>query len=300
MAKLCNVDIPEVQGLKSGELTVGRDFFLHCETEFPHQLDTEKLNFVLKPEENYQIKLLSFELRSPTSADIKVTSYRTGEMNFKELMLSDGNQSVNLGEVQFAVRSVLPPQQAPMPGMEQASQQPQPYPAMGPVGLSVPVFYWIVLAAVILLFVGVVIYKLIRRLQRKNLIERLRSYDAALSPIAQLHQNLRRLQRSNTVFFGGSSDQKHITEAVIESEKYLKLFLTRQYQTPAFEWGDKAVLRDIKTHHNDIYKEFHRELSALFEEYTKAKKDFSKVTESDAQQIVKRTRQLAEHMEAFK
>lgn len=300
MAKLCTVEIPEVQGLKSGELTVGREFFLHCETEFSHQLESEKLNFVLKPEENYQIKLLSFELRSPTSADLKVTSYRAGEVKFKELMLSDGNQSVNLGEVQFAVRSVLPPQEAPIPGMEQGAQQPQPYPAMGPVGISVPVFYWIVLAAVILLFVGTVAYKLIRRLQRKNLLERLRSHDAALSPISQFHQNLRKLQRANTVFFGGASNQEHITEAVTESEKYLKLFLTRQYQTPALEWGEKAVLRDLKAHHRDVFNEFHKELRALSEEYIKAKKDFSKVTESDAQQIVKRTRQLVEQMEALK
>ncbi|AHI06529.1 hypothetical protein BDW_10145 [Bdellovibrio bacteriovorus W] len=299
MAKLCTVDIPEVQGLKGGELTVGREFFLHCETEFPHQLDSEKLNFVLKPEENHQIKLLSFELRSPTSADLKVTSYRTGESNFKELMLSDGEKSVNLGEVQFAVRSVLPPQEAPIPGMEQAAQQPQPYPAMGPVGISVPVFYWIILAAVIVLFVGAIAYRLIRRLQRKNLIESLRSHDAALSPIAQFHQNSRKLQRANTVFFGGASDQNNITEAVTETEKHLKLFLTRQYQTPALEWGEKAVLRDLKTHHKALYLEFHKELGSLFEEYLKAKKDFAKVTESDAQQIVKRTRQLVEKMEAM-
>lgn len=298
MVKLCTVDIPEVQGLKSRELTVGREFFLHCETEFPHQLDSEKLNFALKPEENYQIKLLSFELRSPTSADLKVTSYRAGDIKFKELILTDGTQSVNLGNVEFIVKSVLPPQEAPMPGMEQA--QPQPYPAMGPVGIAVPVLYWAILIGIILVFLGVFIYKLIRRIQHRNLIERLRSHDAAQSPIAQFHQNLRKMQRTNTVFFGGASDQEHITEAIVEAEKYLKLFLTRQYQTPALEWGEKAVLRDLKTHHRKIFNEFHKELRVLFDEYTKAKKDFSKVTESDAQQIVKRTRQLAEQMEALK
>src|SRR5690606_18510431 len=112
------------------------------------------------------------------------------------------------------------------------------------------------------------------------------------------HQNYRQLQRGNMVFFGGAADSEHISEAVLESEKFLRLFLTRKYHIPALEWGDRAILRDLKKYNKAIFKEFSQDLKSLFDEYQRAKKDFNNVNESDALQIVKRSRGLAEKMEA--
>lgn len=288
----CKVEIPEVPELTSQELTVGREFLLVCEGEFPKTLKQEELKFILQPAEKYQIHLLSFEFRSPNQADLKVTSYKAGQFQFQNLQITDGTETLELGPIQYAVQSVLPQGEQGQPPPKQ-----EPYGPIGPASVSTPLLYWAILAGIVALLLGAVFSRIYRMVQRKNMLARLKEHDAAMSPISQFHQSMRKLQRSNTVFFGGAASAEDIKACVKETEQMLRLFLTRQYQLPAFEWSQRLILKDLKKHHPAVFAEFGNILAKLMKEYSRAQEDQENLTTQDALNIATATRKMIEGME---
>ncbi|MFV8258890.1 hypothetical protein ACNQKP_13870 [Bdellovibrio bacteriovorus] len=290
----CKAEIPAVEGLKDNELTVGREFLLVCDGEFPRDLQQEKLHFVLKPEQKYQIKLLGFEFRSPTLADIKATAYTAGNIPFENLQLSDGVQTLDLGPIQYGVTSVLPP--PPQNPGEQPVKQ-EPYGPIGPASIGVPMLYWGILAAFLGVIALIAITKIYRVIQRRNMLERLREHDSALTPLSEFHQNYRRLQRANPVFFGKDAKKEEIEQVLVETNKMFKLFLTRQFRVPALEWSERLVIKDIKKYHRNVYVEAGEGLLKLFHEYQHAFADKQNLSSSDVLNLATHCRTLVEKME---
>lgn len=291
----CKVEIPNVSGLKENELTVGREFLLACEGEFPKNLAQDKLQLVVKPEQKYSIKLLGFEFRSATQADIKVTSYTPGQVQFENLQIGDESQVVDLGPVSYKLESVLPPPEPPKHGEQQAKVE--PYGPIGPMTISVPNLYWAILASIIGLIVLFIAARIFRYVQRRNMIERLKEHDSALSPVAEFHQNFRRMQRVNTVFFGGQAKPEDIPLCLDETRGMLKLYITRRYQIPALEWGPRLILKNLKKYHPKVYQETGDELEKLIKEFLHAHEDRAGISSSDMLNLTKRTRLLVEEME---
>jgi hypothetical protein len=294
-AVTCKVEIPEVQGLRENELTVGRDFLLHCEGEFPKELAQDKLHFVLTPEQKYVIKLRGFEYRSATSADMKVTSYVAGPQAFQNLQLTDGTTTLDLGEINFMLQSVLPPPEQPKQG--EAPKKNEPYGPIGPATIGIPQSYWMALAAVVGVLILFIAMKSYRFFQRRRLLEGLRKHDSAQSPIHEFYAHQRKLQRYNTVFFGGEGTPEDISAAVVELQRMLKLYITRKYKVPAMEWSPRLVAQDLKRYHHKAYLEFGTETQKLLAEFNKAQKDANKVKTSDVLNLNKRTRVLVESLE---
>lgn len=290
----CKTEIPQVPGLPEGELSVGREFLLVCDGDFPKGLIPEKIQFVLKPEQKYQIHLLGFEFRSPTQADLKVTAYKAGPIRFDDLQITDGTEVLSLGALQYQVQSVLPPQE---PG--QAPVKTEAYGPMGPVSLSVPPFYWAMIAGVLGLAILIFLTKILRIVQRRNMLSSLREHESALTPLAQFHQSLRRLQRQNKVFFGGRAELSEMSAAIDETHKVFKLYLTRRFQLPALEWSDRLILNDLKKYHKKIYVEFQEELRKTLKELQRGLQDKDKLTEQDVINVTTRARLLVEKIERF-
>ncbi|MEN0057793.1 MAG: hypothetical protein AAGB31_03070 [Bdellovibrio sp.] len=287
----CQLEIPAKEGLTERELTVGREFILVCQGDFPAGVQAENFRLQLKPEEKYNLHLLSFEFRSPTQADVKVTAYRAGTFSFPDLQLTDGQQVLSLGPVQYKVESVLPPPQ------EGQTAPPEPYGPIGPASLAVPILYWALLAGVVGAFALWLIARIYRTVQRRNMVVSLREHDSALSPLAQYHQNLRRMQRSNSVFFGGKAEPDHVVQCLQESHRMLKLYLTRRYQIPALKWSDRVILKDLKIYQSAVFKEYGVELKKLLNEYARGFRDQNSLQEQDVLNITQRTRLLVEKME---
>ncbi|WP_374000379.1 hypothetical protein [Bdellovibrio bacteriovorus] len=288
----CKAEIPSIEGLKDNELTVGREFLLVCDGDFPKDLQQEKLHFVLKPEQKYQIHFLGFEFRSQTQADVKATAYTAGNIQFEDLQLSDGTQTLSLGPIHYAVQTVLPQQQ---PGEAPVKQE--PFGPIGPASIGVPMLYWALLAGFIGLLVLIAISKVYRVVQRRNMLERLREHDSALSPLAEFHQQFRRLQRTNPVFFGKDADKGQIDEVLVETNKIFKLFLTRQFRVPALEWSERLVIKDLKKYHAKTYAELSEDLKKVLREYQHAFKDRKNLSSNDVLNLATQARVLAEKME---
>lgn len=302
----CNIDIPKVEGLKDQELTVGREFIFVCDGDYTKDLQQDKLEFIKTPEMKYQIKLLGFEFRSPTQADIKVTSYTPGMVRLPQLQLTDGVQVLNLGDQSFSVVSVI---QAPAAGQappteggagqSAAAQQPQPFPAMGPIDILIPSLYWTIFGVIVGGLVLSVGFKIVQFILRKNTLERLKAFDSAQTPEQQFHANFRKLQRTNPVFFDAEVSSEDAQSVVSETLKYFKTYLTRRYQIPALELSDRLLLKDLKKYHPKAYGEFRSDLEKILKEYSLALKDQNKLTKIDAQNLAHNSRKLVEKLERF-
>lgn len=292
MSYQCKTQIPPVEGLNDQELTVGREFILVCQGDFPKDLAQEKLHFVLDAKSKYAIQLRNLEFRSTTEADLTVTSLVAGKIAFENLQVTDGTQTLDLGPVGFEVASVLPP-----PDPQNQTKQ-EPFGPIGPASLPVPPLYWALLAGVILLAVAVTGMKIYRVVQRRKMLEDLREHDAALSPLAQFHQSFRKLQRQNKVFFG-VQDVPHedVLQTVDQTYDMLKLYLTRKFQVPALEWSSRLVIKDIRKHHPRHYAQDGDELSKLYKEYERAFQDKEHLKAQDVLAIANHCRLLVEKME---
>lgn len=292
MSYQCKTQIPPVEGLKDQELTVGREFILVCQGDFPKDLAQDKLHFVVEAKNKYAIQLRSLEFRSTTEADLTVTSLVAGKMGFQNLQMTDGTQTLDLGPVDFEVVSVLPP-----PDPQNQTKQ-EPFGPIGPASLPVPPLYWALLAGVILLAAAIAGMKIYRVVQRRKMLEDLREHDAAISPLAQFHQSFRRLQRQNKVFFGVQDvPLEDVLQTVDQTYDMLKLYLTRKFQVPALEWSSRLVVKDIRKHHPRHYAQDGEELAKLYKEYERAFQDREHLKAQDVLAIANHCRLLVEKME---
>lgn len=285
----CKVDIPTVRGLEDSQITVGREFYLNCSGDWPRTLKPEAVQFENAEAIKYQLKLLKFEFRSPTEADLKITSYHAGDHRWQDLAVTDGSQKVQLGPVQFQVQSVLP----------QGEEKVEAFGPIGPASIPVPLFYWLVMVGVLLLTVALVGLRFWRYNQRKAMLQRLKEHDLALSPLQEFHQSMRRLQRANSVFYDKEATPEELRSGVDELTRMFKVYLSRRLRVPAFEWGDRLVLKDIKRYHSDVYSEFGRKIQDLFNEFKKAQSPQQKLQSHDVTQLADGLRKLLEGMDRF-
>lgn len=290
----CRTEVPAVSNLIEGEITVGRKFIIHCEGPFPAGVQPESVQLVLPPAHKYDLKLFSFEYRSTTSADLLVTTYRAGALDVP-LSLQLGEQTLALGNLKFEVKSVLPP-----PTPETQQQPPQPYPPFGPFNLPIPPLYWGLLAVFILTLGLTVFFRVLRHLQRKSMIERLKQYDSALSPVNQFYHSLRQLQRSNTVFAGVKASEAEVAEAARSLISIWQLYLTREFQVPASKWNEALILKNIKKYHRRIFAELSADFKKVFKEVKALGATGAKFDETDVQNFAKQIRLLIEKVEKLK
>lgn len=290
----CNLDIPKVPGLEDQQLTVGREFYLICKGDWPKTLKQESLNFTVDTPGaehlKYQIRLLEFAFRSPEDVDLKVTSYLAAQHQFPNLILTDGEQKVDLGRVEFSVQSVLPP---PQPGQEKV----EPFGPLGPATIAVPVLYWAILLAALVLTGTLAALKIWRHSQRREMLLRLKEHDSALSPLQEFHQNMRRLQRANPAFFGKEASAEELRQGMMELSRMFKLFVSRRLKVPAFEWNARLIVHDIRQYHFFIYKEYAKKIHGLFSEFHKAESAQAKLSSRDVSQLAESLRKTVEGIE---
>lgn len=286
----CKLDIPKISGLKDNELTVGREFYLVCQGEWPKK-PLDHAQFVLEPADKYRLKLVSAEFRNPEEVDLKVTSYQTGVTELPDLKLNIGEDVVSLGPVQFSVASVLPP---PDP-----QTKPEPFGPIGPLILSWPIWLWISMAAFSVLVFGIMGRKTWRWWQRRQLIEQLSIHDSSMSALHQLHHSLRKLVREHSIHVGSSLSSEQIKNNIQEIYKIFQLFLTRELLVPADKWPISEVIKSTKRYDPLIYKECSKELVHAVSEFEKALAA-KNLEMTDVLRLLERSRALAEKMDRLK
>lgn len=289
----CQIDIPNVQGLKNQELTVGREFYLNCRGDWPRDLAQEKLQLIFPEQAKYQIQLLGFEFRTPEEADIKITTHKVVPAKFENLKITDGTKEIELGVVQYQVQTVIEKPEDP-------SQKVEPFGPMGPALVAMPMVYIVVVSLLVLSVLSLAATKVYRLWQRRQLLAKLKAHDSALSPLGEFHQQMRRLQRDNTVFFGGKSTSQDVVLAFEELNSSFRMFLIRELHVPAFDWGSQLILKDIKKYHHLVYQDCSLDIKKLLREYDQAINNKNTLIENDIRVLFEQTRRLVEKVDQLK
>lgn len=283
----CHIDIPEVPGLAEKSLSVGREFFLTCQGEWPQDLQKESLTLDLPTKDKYTLKLLHFELRDLKTADLKVVSYLVGKHKLIELKLTDGKQSLALSPVEFEVISVQDP----------ANPKKEPFGPMGPLNLSWPLVYWIILGSVLAIFLSTSFFIFWKRIKRRQWLEEIRQYDNALNPASQFHAELRKLQRKSA--FMGANDAIEVEpaekQAIVQTLSHIvRIFWIREFQIKSLDVSDRFILSEFKKYHRSVYTEQYENLRKWLREINKARLDESRLKFQDLRQLLIESRALVE------
>lgn len=269
-------------------LTVGAKFAMHCEgPTITPWVGVPALQFA-KPEEEFSLAILNVDNAGANSADFVVTGYKPGEHSGL-VSLGAGENQVRVTGVQWTIQTTVKAEQG---------QQPKPIPPFGPLYISWPMWLWISLATAILLIIGVIWWRLRRRLARKRLLDKIKSQSSVLSPYAQLHKDFRALLRRYEGFSRPDDEHKPEEYAAKLNESF-RNYLSRQLLVPATEWSDAAIVRDIRKRHKSLYKRHGKELYGLLHELKRAQ--FSKrLSFTDCNQLHEMARKVTEKVENHK
>jgi hypothetical protein len=296
----CQVDIPKSsKEQKETPLTVGREFFLSCQGDWPKDLKIENLRLELPETQKYALKLMNFTMRDLRMADLKVVSYQTGFQKIEKLTLTDGSQSLDLSGVEFQVQSVIDP----------GNQKPEPYGPIGPLSLAWPLVYWIIISLVLTLISSFAGFKIYHTLKRKKWLREIKKFDNVHSPLSQFHSELRKLQRKFS-FFGATNSEtasvspEDIAEIVNAITTHLGIFLVRELQIRALDSSLKILLFDLRKYHPLVYQEQHSSLRKWHHEIKKMQAVQGSLQSStqgsrraqDLRQLLKESRELAEQI----
>lgn len=287
----CQTEIPPVDGLQDNQLTVGREFYIHCKGEWPKEFDLEKAQFVWgQPNQKYILKLLSAQLRSADEVDLKVTSYMAAKVQIPNLIMSDGVHQLALGPVNYEVASVLDPK----------DPQPKPYGPIGPISILWPLAYTLFFSAIAAFLVGYVFNFMWKKRQERELRQKLRELETPLLPEAQFFKDYRALKRENQIFYRDFTSTD-ILDARDRIDRMLRIFLSREFGVLATELPSQRTLRQLrgnKRWQQLMTPEIEAELARLLVELERSKKDQDRLDRADVLQYAAWSQGLIEKLSA--
>lgn len=227
---VCELSIPEVEGLQSQQLTVGREFIFKCSGELPVHFNVAEARLASNENYKYDLVLRKVVVQDASHFDLYVVSYVAGLVRIPEIYVTDGVNQIAIRTTEYKVDSVLPPPQQIQAGAELPSK-PEPY------GYTATHLIWPLSYTVFFVFLSCVLITLIlqqwgRQIRRRRLLKELKHYDSALSADSQFYKGLRVLEKQNY--------------PISEVEKQFRLYVIRKYQVPLFGMTINESIRFLK------------------------------------------------------
>jgi len=224
---------------ETDNLTVGALFKMSCrgDIEVVWQDGLVHATFPEK-EQSYTLYVLKNLKLEPRSAEFLVTAYKPGSHAPEYVRLVQAENGFETLKPKWEVKSVLKP-----------NEQVQPYPPFGPWNLSLPLWFWLVLAAVII-SVAYVVTRTVRRYnQRQKMLTELQRHKTALSPVHQYYKDTRNLRRR----LHNVKQVEELGALSQELNREFRLYVLRQFQIPTLDWTDREIVRDLKKRHRKVY-----------------------------------------------
>lgn len=274
----CKLEIAAMKGalgaVSGDKLSVGHEFAVHCEGEIP-AFNKEKLQLQAGEQDKYKIKLLTFQQESNNKISLLVTSYLPGDHQLKGAKLLDDQHAVILSDLNFKVESVIHPQDPPS----------DPFGPVGPLKLSLSVFFWLGLVLTIAA-AGLLVWTVLRRkMQRQKLLEEMAVHDSALTPVAEISKSIRQFQRDLKV------------EKVKDINRAFRVYLARKFQIPTLAWSDRVILKDFKKRFPKLYRNHGSLLTKALFEINQALHHMDRVKEKDLEQYIELIRRCVDSLE---
>ncbi len=281
-------------------LTVGELFGAHCtmvnNTMGDGPIDFNKVKVKFEEGKNYDLVIVK-TIATPNEVDFIFTSYIVGPKKMPAVVLTDGQREIKIQpELNFEVKSVL-----------KADKKPEMFGPMSGIAVPIPMFYWLVLGALLLLSISSFGTVAARRWKRRKMLARIKALDDGTQPVQQFFTTYRKLQRENAIFNARSdADNKLLdSEAVTQTtdellkivsmvEAAFKLFFTRTFRIASSEMSWPASIRELARHHELVYSIFGAELIELSREYQKIGVGKGKLEAKDAILISEKSRKWIE------
>lgn len=296
-----------VKGLEE-PLTVGKVFEAHCVAEakgvaatkdaatdsanekatWPLSFNTEKAQ-VTGHEDPYALKLLKMELRDTQSADLEFTSYRVGPHKFETIKITDGTTTLEIPGFQFQVKSVLPPPEA-------QTEPPKPFGPVGPMSLSVPLSYVLIVISLLGIMSLLFAWRWKKRRDRLEVLTMVKKRTIGPTPIVQFHRELRILTKK-----AGVQDQQDSLK--IPPQIYLKelrhlgeIFWGQKFKLALLGTQPSQLEKEFKVHAPKVYIKYENELKFWNNRWQKLNANFQKANMQDFIDLTLETRTLVEKM----
>jgi hypothetical protein len=267
------------------KIFVGDHFDLVC-SGYDNTTLGETVYFEFKEEgQKYTLQLLHLKKETDGVLRLDVTSYKTGEHKDLNAVLTDGLLKYSVGPMNFQVNSVL----------KQEEEQ-KPVPSIGPLELSLPVWYWIVLGVGIAIFFLRIVNHLFARIKKKKLIEEMQSMQTMLSAFGQFNKDMRHSLKQ----IQNPKNEKQANELLSKMQEDFQLYLVRELMIPAHKLKPHAIIKELKSEHKNVYGLCRSDIEKLFLEFEKADADKTRIDLKDCEQVFYQTRKVCEKIYAIK
>ncbi len=218
----CQISIPEIPGLESNQLTVGRPFDLLCQGETAG-FNFSQAQLILDVEHKHD-----FNLKKATAGKIEMVTYLTGDIEPTVVKISDSVQELDLKIPAFKVISVLPP---PQKNEEGVVQPPEPF-GYNILNIQWPASYTVIFIALLCALIAGLVNQALRARRFRRLNSELKDYESALSPDSQFYKHLRLLEK-----------RKY---PIKEVERQFHIYVIRRYQVPLFGLSPGETTKFLK------------------------------------------------------
>ena len=277
------------EGAELPTLTVGDLFILKCQGNYLEEFSGPYKFFQYSKDGHpmeYGLNHLGTMVLNETDLTFVVTSYRPGK--YKEATFyikSSDHKLMQISSVNFEVHSVIDKNQ---------KQPPKPFGPVGPVGLSMPWWFWGSIIGSVLIIFLLAGLKIKKRWDRKKLKEELARHGTALSPFHQMNKDLRKISRELGFYTDESFPEGVGRKSIEKIETEFRLFIIRELTIPALQWKDKSILKEIKKYHGRVFLERGVEIERLLDEFAKARRADRPVSLTDCRQFLEISRVVSE------
>jgi hypothetical protein len=242
----CQTSIPEVDGLESGKLTVGRHILASCKGETGDSFDFHKAT--VKADAKNFIRIFSLDSSSTDAFKMDFTLYKTGEVKLSDFVLTDGTNEIVLNSSPLKVESVLKPTQDGKP--------PEPFGPLLPISISTPVSYYFYAVGLVFVVVLYFVLKAKRLNYYRKLKNKLSQYNSPVDPESQFYRAIRSAEKQGY--------------PLQDLEKAFRLYSLRAYRLPLFDLPNERAIRYFKRNYPE-HKEARLHLHKILNEFESLK-----------------------------
>ena len=265
----CQFNIPEVPGLESGKITVGRHIVADCRGEIPQDFDFA--NAKMSGENNVIVKTFVVRKSAEDALQFDFTIYKADKFQISEYSLQDGKNTLTLAGSPLQVESVV---------KAAGGEPPKPFGSIFPIPIGIPLSYFaavglVVLGVALAIFLGIRTRNYERRLRIKFM-----QYDSPIDPQTQFYKAIRAAEKLSYPF-------ENLEEAI-------RTYAIRAYRLPLFEIDTAAALRHFKKRFPS-QRSARADMERIFGELEELKKNKEQLQPSDRQELVRKLYRFVDH-----
>ncbi len=269
------------------KITVGEHLLLSCTGNISPDFSLNESKLILnqsnKVESNkYSLKIFKATPKGDAEFHLDFTIYAPGEYKIGDFILTDGvseiilsgaNSGSNSGS-NILVESVIKPAVDGKP--------PEPFGSLFPLNIAIPIYYYLLLVAVLLLAVIYAVFKAKRLSYYRKLKDKLRQYSSAVEPATQFYKAIRTAEKASY--------------PLVAIEKAFRIYNIRAYQLPMFDLPSQRIFKYFKRNFPE-YKSTRNNLVKLLDELEEMQKKGNSLTFADKHEFIKK---LYRYVEANK